>query len=65
MATNRGEICKFFASGVNFSIFIHFFVFLSPKLLKFSEIKGVKVLARKSGGVNFLTNLMSGNSGEN
>ena len=49
MATNRGEICKFFASGVNFSIFTYFFVFLSPKLLKFGEIKGVK----------FLTNFMS------
>ena len=55
----RGEIChcrhcqrqcKIFASAVNFSIFAHFFVFLSPKLLKFGEIKGVK----------FLTNLMSG-----
>ena len=68
MATNRGEICqcrhcrrqrKIFASGVNFSIFTHFFVFLSPKLLKFGEIKGVKFLARKSSGVKFLTNLMS------
>ena len=35
----------FFASGVNFSIFTHFFVFLSPKLLKLAEIDGVKVLA--------------------
>ena len=33
---------------------------LSPKLLKFGEIKGVKCLSRKSGGVDFLTNLMSG-----
>ena len=37
--------CKFFASGVNFFIFTHFFVFLSPKLLKLVEICGVKVLA--------------------
>ena len=34
-------------------------MFLSLKLLKFSEIKGVKSLARKSGGVKFLTNIMS------
>ena len=62
----RGETChcrhcrrqfKVFASGVNFSIFTIFF--LSPKLLKFCEIKGVKFLAWKSGGVKFLTNLMS------
>ena len=42
--------------------FLHFhykFVcVLSLKLLKFGEIKGVKFLSRKSGGVNFLTNLM-------
>ena len=46
----RGEIChcrhcrrqcKCFTSGVNFSISTHFFVFLSPKLLKYGEIKGV------------------------
>ena len=35
-------------------------VFLSPKLLKFGEIKGVKFMAWKSGGAKFLTNLMSG-----
>ena len=61
----RGEIChcrhcqrqcKIF---VNFSIFTYnFFGCLSPKLLKFGEIKGVKCLSRKSGGVIFLTNLM-------
>ena len=43
--------------------FLHFYYkfvcVLSPKLLKFGEIKGVKFLSRKSGGVNFLTNLMS------
>ena len=44
---------KFFASGVNFSKSTHLFVFLSLKLLKFSEIKGVKSLAWKSGGVKF------------
>ena len=37
--------CKIFASGVNFSIFTHFFVFLSLKLLKLGEIDGVKFLA--------------------
>ena len=37
--------CKIFASGVNFSIFTHFFVFLSRKLLKLAEIDGIKVLA--------------------
>ena len=36
---------KVFASGVNFSKNTHFFVFLSLKLLKFSEIKGVKSMA--------------------
>ena len=51
--------CKIFASGVNFSIFTHFFVFLSLKLLKLGEIDGVKFLAWKSGGVKFLTNFMS------
>ena len=51
--------CKFFVSGVNFSIFTHFFVFLSLKLLKLGEIDGVKFLAWKSGGVKFLTNPMS------
>ena len=34
-------------------------MFLSPNLLKFCEIKGVKFLASKSGGVKVLTNLMS------
>ena len=52
--SRRGEIChcrhcwqqcKIFPSGVNISIFTHFLVFVSPKLLKFSEIKGVKFLA--------------------
>ena len=45
----RGKICvqwqwqcKILASGVNFSIFTHVFVLLSPKLLKFGEIKGVR-----------------------
>ena len=33
---------KFFASGVNFSIFTHFFVFLSLKLFKLGEIDGEK-----------------------
>ena len=51
--------CKIFASGVNFSIFTHFFVFLSPKLLKLAKIDGVKVLAWNSGGVKFWTNFMS------
>ena len=51
--------CKIFASGVNFSIFTHFFVLLSLKLLKLGEIDGVKVLAWNSGGVKFLTNSMS------
>ena len=51
--------CKIFASGVNFSIFTHFFVFLSLKLLKLGEIDGVKFLAWKSDGVKFLTNFMS------
>ena len=54
MFDSRGEIChcrhcrrqcKFFASSVNVSIFTHFLVFLSPKLLKFSKSKGVKFLA--------------------
>ena len=51
---------KFFASGVNFSIFTHFFVFLSLKVLKLGEIDGVKFLAWKSDGVKFMTNSMSG-----
>ena len=51
--------CKIFASGVNFSIFTHFFVFFPLKLLKLGEIDGVKFLARKSDGVRFLTNSMS------
>ena len=36
---------NFFVSGVNFSKNTHFFVFLSLKLLKISEIKGVESLA--------------------
>ena len=49
----RGEIChcrqcrrqcKFFASGVNFSIFTHFVCFFLLKLLKLGEITGVKFL---------------------
>ena len=51
--------CKSFASSVNFSICTHFFVFLSPKLLKLAESDGVKVLAWNSGGVKFWTNSMS------
>ena len=42
-ATAAGSV-KFFASGVNFSKSTHLFVFLSLKLLKFSEIKGVRSL---------------------
>ena len=42
--TAAGSV-KIFVSGVNFSKNTHFFVFLSLKLLKFSEIKGVKSLA--------------------
>ena len=52
--------CKIFASGVNFSNFTNFLVFLSPTLFKYDESKGVKFLAWKSSGVKFLTNLMSG-----
>ena len=37
--------CKIFASGVNFSIFIHFLCFFLLKLLKLGEIDGVKFLA--------------------
>ena len=51
--------CKFFASGVNFSIFTHLLCFFLLKLLKLGEIDGVKFLAWKSDGVNFLTNSMS------
>ena len=51
--------CKIFASGVNFSIFTHFLCFFPLTLLKLGEIDGVKFLAWKSGGVNFLTNSMS------
>ena len=42
--TAAGSV-NFFASDVNFSKNTHFFVFLSLKLLKFSEIKGVEFLA--------------------
>ena len=55
----RGQ-CKIFASGVNFSIFTHLLCFFLLKLLKLGEIDGVKFLARKSGGVKFWTNSMSG-----
>ena len=51
--------CKIFASGVNFSTFTHFLCFFPLKLLKLGDIDGVKFLAWKSGGVIFLTNLMS------
>ena len=51
----RGEICwlqcKNFASGVKVSIFTHLFVFLSPKLLNFSDgckIFGLKIRQCKS-----------------
>ena len=51
----RGEICgwqcKNFASGVKLSIFTHLFVFLSPKLLNFSDgckIFGLKIRQCKS-----------------
>ena len=37
--------CKFFAIGVNFSIFTNFFVLLSLKLLKLGEIDSVNFLA--------------------
>ena len=54
--------CKIFASGVNFSIFTHFCGFSLLKLLKLGEIDGVKFSACKSGGLNFLTNSMSGDN---
>jgi len=54
--TAAGSV-KFIVSGVNFYKKT-FFVFLSLKLLKFSEIKGVKSLAWNFGGVKLLTNLM-------
>ena len=56
---NTQSKCKIFASGVNFYIFAHFFMFLSPKLLTLGEIDGVKVLGWNFGGANFLTNSMS------
>ena len=40
-----GGNVKFFASGVNFSIFAHFLCFFLLKLLKLGEIDGVKFLA--------------------
>jgi len=49
--------CKILVSGVNFSIFTHFFCVFITKTV---EIDGVNVLAWKSGGVKFLTNSMSG-----
>ena len=58
-AVTAGGSVKFMPGGVNFSIFTHLFVLLSPKLFKFFEIKGVKFFAWKSGGVILLTNLMS------
>ena len=69
LVRNRGGICqcrqcrrqcKIFASGVNFSIFTHFVCFFLLKLLKLGEIDGAKFSARKSGGVNFWTNSMTG-----
>ena len=54
---SRGEICpcrhcrwqcKIFASDVNISIFTHFIVFLSLKLLKLGEIASLKFVAWKS-----------------
>ena len=55
LVQNRGGICpfvrhcqrqcKFFASGVYFSIFTHFLCFFLLKLLKLGEIDGVKFLA--------------------
>ena len=51
--------CKIFASGVNFFIFTNFFVLFWLRLLKLGEIDGVKLFVWKSGGVNFLTNIMS------
>ena len=44
-AVTAGGSVKFMPGGVNFSIFTHLFVFLSPKLLKYGEIKGVNFLA--------------------
>ena len=57
---SAGGSVKIFASGVYFSIFTHFLCFFLLKLLKLGEIDGVKFLARKSGGVKFWTNSMSG-----
>ena len=44
-AVSAGGSVKFVDSGVNFSIFTHFFVFFLLKLLKLGEIDGVKFLA--------------------
>ena len=41
---SAGGSVKFLASGVNFSIFTHFLCFFVLKLLKLSEIDGVKFL---------------------
>ena len=46
-AVSAGGSVSFFASGINFSIFTHFSVFLSLKLLKLGEIDGVKFLSMK------------------
>ena len=42
---SAGGSVKFFASGVNFSIFTHFLCFFLLKLLKLGEIDGVKFLS--------------------
>ena len=44
-AVSAGGSVKFFASGVNFSIFTHCLCFFLLKLLKLGEIDGVKFLA--------------------
>jgi hypothetical protein len=44
-AVTAGGSVKFFASGVNFSIFTHFLCFFPLKLLKLGEIDGVRFLA--------------------
>ena len=53
-------VTKIFCPWCKFLQKHSFFVFLSLKMLKFNEIKSVKTLIWKSGGVRFLTNLMSG-----
>ena len=44
-AVSAGGSVKFFASGVNVSIFTHFLCFFLLKLLKLGEIDDVKFLA--------------------